>query len=49
MTILAQRVSEFDTWRPGYAAASVIIYKAGTTTPATVWANVEATVVAQNF
>lgn len=48
MTVLAQRVSEFDTWRPGYAAASVIIYKAGTTTPATVWANVEATVAAQN-
>jgi hypothetical protein len=28
------RIMEFDTWRPGYAGASVTIYVAGTTTPA---------------
>ena len=48
MSVLAQRVSEFDTWRPGYGGASVIIYKAGTTQPANCWANLQATIPAAN-
>lgn len=48
MTSLTQRVSEFDTWRPGYGNASVIVYLAGTTTPADLFANVDATVAAAN-
>ena len=48
MTVLAQRIAEFDTWRPGYGGASVIIYKAGTTEPASCWANMQGTVPAAN-
>lgn len=48
MTTLTQRVLEFDVWRAGYAEAVVIVYKAGTVTPATLWSNVEATVPADN-
>ncbi len=33
------RILDFDTWRPGYAGASVTVYRAGTTTPATLYAN----------
>lgn len=48
MTVLAQRIGEFDTWRPGYGSATVIVYQAGTTTPSTLWANSDATVSASN-
>lgn len=48
MTTLAQRISEFDTWRPGYGGAQVIVYVAGTTTPASLFSNVDATVPAAN-
>lgn len=48
MTSFAQRISEFDIWRPGYGNASVIVYQAGTTTPAALWANIDATVAAAN-
>lgn len=33
------RIAEFDTWRPGYGGATVNIYLAGTTTPASVYSD----------
>lgn len=34
----AVRIRDFDLWRAGYAGAIVTIYEAGTTTPATIYA-----------
>lgn len=44
----ASRISEFDTWRPGYGGATVNIYLAGTTTPASVFTDEALSVAADN-
>ena len=44
----AQRISEFDTWQPGYAGAIVTVYIAGTTTLASIYTNEALTVSAAN-
>ena len=43
-----QRVSEFDTWRPGYGAATVRVYIAGTTTLASLFSDTGLTVAVAN-
>ena len=45
---MAQRISEFDLWRPGYGGATVTIYIAGGTTPASVWTDEALSVAASN-
>lgn len=35
----ATRLADFDTWRPGYGSAVVDVFKAGTTNPATIYAD----------
>lgn len=45
---MGQRIAEFDVWKPGYAAAVVYIYVAGTTTLANVYSDEDLTVVADN-
>ncbi len=42
------RIQEFDTWRPGYAGASVRVYQAGTTTNASLFYNPDLTGAAPN-
>lgn len=42
------RVSEFDTWRPKYGAATVTVLVAGTTTPAALFTDEALTVAAPN-
>lgn len=42
------RIAEFDIWRPGYGAAEVGIYKAGTTTLAAVFEDEALTIPADN-
>lgn len=44
----AQRIFEFDTWRPGYGGATVIIYRGGTTTLAAVFKDEALTIPAEN-
>ena len=45
---MAQRIAEFDIWRPGYGGAVVSIYVAGTTTLANVFTDESLTVAADN-
>lgn len=42
------RLADFDTWRPGYGAATVTVYVAGTTTPADIFTDEALTVAASN-
>lgn len=42
------RITEFDTWRPGYANALVTAYRAGTSTKASIFADEALTVAADN-
>lgn len=44
----AQRLIDFDTWRPGYGGATVTIYLAGTTAPAPVYTDEALSVAADN-
>ena len=44
----AIRIAEFDTWRPGYGAATVTVYKAGTTTNASIFTDEALSVAATN-
>ena len=34
---MTQRISEFDTWKPGYGGAVVSVYVAGTSTLASIY------------
>lgn len=43
-----QRIAEFDTWREGYAGATVTIYRAGSSTLADLYANEALTTVVAN-
>lgn len=45
---MVMRISDFDTWRPGYGGAVVAIYVAGTTTLADIWHDEDMTVAAEN-
>lgn len=45
---MAQRVAEFDTWKPTYGGAAVSILIGGTSTLADVWLDVDLTVPATN-
>lgn len=45
---MAQRVHEFDTWREGYAGATVNVYVAGTTTLASLFTDEALSVAADN-
>ena len=38
-----QRIAEFDTWQPGYNAATVQVYEPGTTTPKALFSNIALT------
>ena len=42
------RIEEFDTWRPGYAGATVTVLLAGTSTPASIYTDENLTVAASN-
>ena len=42
------RISEFDTWRPGYGGATVHVYLAGTTTSASIYTDEALSVAASN-
>lgn len=44
----AARIPDFDTWRPGYGAASVTVLEAGTTTPADIFSDEELTIPLDN-
>lgn len=44
----AQRIADFDTWKPGYANARVYVYLAGTTTPANLFSDWALTVAVSN-
>lgn len=44
----SHRVGEFDTWRPGYAGATVQVYLAGSTTPAALFSDPALTVAITN-
>ena len=44
----AQRISEFDLWQPGYAAAVVRVYIAGGTTLASIYTDEALTTAASN-
>lgn len=43
-----QRIAEFDTWREGYAGATVRIFRAGSSTLADIFSNEELTVAVTN-
>lgn len=45
---MTKRIAEFDIWRPGYGAAPVTIYKAGTTDLADVFKDEALTIAAEN-
>lgn len=45
---MTKRISEFDLWRPGYGGSVVDIFVAGTTTPASVYADEALTIPADN-
>lgn len=42
------RISEFDTWRPGYSFAQVTVYVAGSNTPASIFTDEGLTIAAVN-
>src|SRR5258708_1459638 len=44
----ANRIPDFDTWKPGYQNASVQVFQAGTTTLAPLWADQAATIPLAN-
>ncbi len=43
-----QRIAEFDTWRPGYAGATVSVYRAGSSVLASIWTDEDLSVPATN-
>ncbi len=45
---MTKRIAEFDIWRPGYGAAVVSVYLAGTTTLADIFTDEDLTVPADN-
>jgi hypothetical protein len=45
---MALALHHFEGWRPGYGGATVWVYKAGTTTPAAVYADENLTIPASN-